>query len=84
LNDLRELARQPKRSNYSLRKDSSVNDSSFFYYGMVGVSLALFGLLLTVLEFRRMAPSKNLIDLTRQREEEAVSTTTHERGLGIG
>jgi hypothetical protein len=36
-----------------------VNDPSFFYYGMVCVSLTLLGLLLTVLEFRRMSPSKN-------------------------
>jgi hypothetical protein len=39
-----------------------VNDLSFFYYGMVCVSLALLGLLLTVLEFHRMSPSKNPID----------------------
>jgi hypothetical protein len=42
-----------------------VNDRLFFYYGMVGVSLALLGLLLTVLEFRRMSPGKNPSDLTR-------------------
>jgi hypothetical protein len=30
---------------------------------MVGVSLALLGCLLTVLEFRRMSPSNNPIDL---------------------
>ena len=39
-----------------------MNDLSFFYYGMVCVSLALLGLLLTVLEFHRMSPSKNPID----------------------
>jgi hypothetical protein len=55
---------QPRRFK-SLCKDHSVNNPSFFYYGMVGVSLTLLGLLLTVLEFRRMSPSKNLIDLTR-------------------
>jgi hypothetical protein len=38
-----------------------VNDLSFFYYGIVCVSLAVLGLLLTVLEFRRMSPSKNPI-----------------------
>jgi hypothetical protein len=59
-----ELAHQPSRFK-SLCKDTSVNNPSFFYYGMVGVSLALLGLLLTVLEFRRMSPSKNLIDRTR-------------------
>jgi hypothetical protein len=42
-----------------------VNDLSVFYYGMVCASLALLGFLLTVLEFRRMSPSKNPIDLTR-------------------
>jgi hypothetical protein len=42
-----------------------VNDLSFFYYGTVGVSLTLLGLLLTVLEFRGMSPSKNPVDLTR-------------------
>jgi hypothetical protein len=42
-----------------------VNDLSFFYYGMACVSLTLLGLLLTVLEFRRMSTrSKNPIDLT--------------------
>jgi hypothetical protein len=59
-----ELVHQPSRLK-SLCKDISVNDPSFFYYGMVGVSLALLGLLLTVLEFRRMSPRKNLIDRTR-------------------
>jgi hypothetical protein len=39
-----------------------VNDLSFFYYGTVCVSLALLGLLLTILEFHRMSPSKNPID----------------------
>jgi hypothetical protein len=43
----------------SLSKDNSVSDPSFFYYGTVCVSLTLLGLLLTVLEFRRMSPSKN-------------------------
>jgi hypothetical protein len=32
-----------------------VNDSSFFDYSMVCFSLTLLGLLLTVLEFRRMS-----------------------------
>ena len=41
-----------------------MNDPSFFYYGMVCVCLTLLGLLLTVLEFRRMSPSKSSIDLT--------------------
>jgi hypothetical protein len=41
-----------------------VNDPSFFYYGMGCIGLTLVGLLLTVLEFRRMSPSKNSIDLT--------------------
>jgi hypothetical protein len=59
-----ELAHQSRQFK-SLCKDNSVNSSSFFYYGMVGVSLALLGLLLTVLEVRRMSRSKNLIDLTR-------------------
>jgi hypothetical protein len=39
-----------------------VNDLSFFYYGMVCVSLTLLGLLLTVLEFHRMSPGKNPSD----------------------
>jgi hypothetical protein len=42
-----------------------VNDLSFFYYGMVCFSLTLLGLLLTVLEFRRISSSKNPIDLTQ-------------------
>jgi hypothetical protein len=42
-----------------------VNDLSFFDYGMVCVSLAVIGFVLTVLEFRRMSPRKNPIDLTR-------------------
>jgi hypothetical protein len=54
------LAHRPSRIK-SLCKDNSVNDPSFFYYGMVGVSLALLGLLLTILAFRRMSPSKNLM-----------------------
>jgi hypothetical protein len=40
-----------------------VNDLSLFYYGMGCVCLALLGLLLTILEFRRMSSSKNPIDL---------------------
>jgi hypothetical protein len=36
-----------------------VSDPSFFYYGMLCFSLTLLGLLLTVLEFRRISPSKN-------------------------
>jgi hypothetical protein len=64
MNEPWELARQPRQFK-SLCKDNSVNDPSFLCYGMVGVSLALLGLLLTVLEFRRMSPSKNLIDLPR-------------------
>jgi hypothetical protein len=51
------------RSSYSLRKDHSVNNLSLFYYGLVCVCLALLGLLLTVLEFRRMSSSKSPIDL---------------------
>jgi hypothetical protein len=42
-----------------------VNNISFLYYGMACVSLALLGLLLTVMEFRRLSSSKNPIDLTR-------------------
>ena len=42
-----------------------MNNISFLYYGMVCISLALLGLLLTVMEFRRSSPSKNPIDLTR-------------------
>lgn len=41
-----------------------MNDPAFFYYGMVCFSLTLLGLLLTVLEFRRMSRSKNPTDLT--------------------
>jgi len=40
-----------------------VNNLSLFYYGIVCACLALLGLLLTVLEFRRMSSSKNPIDL---------------------
>ena len=54
-----ELAHQPRRFK-SLCRDNPVHNPSFFYYGVVGVSLALLGLLLTVLEFRRMSRSKNL------------------------
>lgn len=61
-----------------------MNNLWFSYYGIACVSLAQLGLLLTVLEFRRMSPSKNPIDLTRQSEEEVVSTTTHEGCFGIG
>ena len=39
-----------------------MNDLSFLYYGMVCVCVALLGLLLTVLEFHRMSPRKNLIE----------------------
>jgi hypothetical protein len=43
-------------------KENSVNDLSFV---MVGFSLTLLGLLLTVLQFRKTSQSKNPIDLTR-------------------
>lgn len=61
-----------------------MSNLSLSYYGIVCVSLAQLGLPLTVLEFRRMSPSKNPIDLTRQWEEEVVSTTTCEGYGGIG
>jgi hypothetical protein len=53
-----------------------VNNFSLFYDGIVCVSLALLGLLLTILEFRRMSPSRDPIDLTRQSEEQEVQTAT--------
>ena len=40
-----------------------MNNLSLFYYGIVCVCLALLGLVLTVLEFRRMSSSKNPIDV---------------------
>jgi hypothetical protein len=52
-----------------------VNNLSFIYYGMVCVSLAVLGLLLTVLEFRRMSPGKNPTDRTQYSVKEVVSTT---------
>jgi hypothetical protein len=42
-----------------------VTDLSFFYSGVVCFSLTLVGLLLTVLEFRRISLSKDPSDLTR-------------------
>ena len=42
-----------------------MNDLSFFYYDVLCFSLTLLGLLLTVLEFRRISPSKDPNDLTR-------------------
>lgn len=41
-----------KRNSY---EDNSVNDLSFLDYGIVCFSLTLLGLLLTILEFRRMS-----------------------------
>jgi hypothetical protein len=71
-----ELARQQDiSSSYSVCKDNSVNNLWFIYYGMVCVSLAVLGLLLTLLEFRRMSPGKNPTDRTQYSVEEVVSTT---------
>ena len=41
--------------------DNPVNDVSFFYYGMVCVSLTLLGLVLTILEFHRMSLAKGAL-----------------------
>jgi hypothetical protein len=45
-----------------------VNDLSFFYYGVVCVSLTLLGLVLTVLELHRMSPAKSPIDRSHNPE----------------
>jgi hypothetical protein len=39
-----------------------MNDLSFLLYGVACVSLTLFGLLLTVLEFHRMSPARSPIE----------------------
>jgi hypothetical protein len=50
-----------------------VNDLLFFYDGVVCVSLTLLGLLLTVLEFHRMSPSKNPIDRRANLDNEGAA-----------
>lgn len=59
-----------------------MNDLSFFDYGMVCFSLTLLGLLLTVLEFRKMSTRSNPVART-SRASHSPSRRWHRRDIRL-